>query len=144
MKRKDIDKLVDSVVPFIMHQCWVSYQMGAGQEYNIKPTRHQLQSLRNATQFIGKMKRPTSKKMHDNWCKYKMNNGWKYGFKKDVNKKTHPDLVPWDQLTIVEQNKDAMCLASYRFAKELALVIRRNYIRDVKKLVKLEEVETLS
>jgi hypothetical protein len=43
---------------------------------------------------------------HDAWSQDKINNGWQYGEVKDPETKTHPCLVPYDQLPIEQQKKD--------------------------------------
>lgn len=45
---------------------------------------------------------------HDAWMQDKINDGWVYGEVKDAEKKTHPCLVPYDQLPIMQQKKDAL------------------------------------
>ena len=51
--------------------------------------------------------------------------GWVYGPVRDVEKKTHPDMVPFDQLEQREQDKDAVFLALCEIA--------RQWIRDEEK-----------
>lgn len=46
--------------------------------------------------------------MHENWMKEKLSQGWVYGEVKDVEKKTHPCLVPLDQLPLFQQKKDRL------------------------------------
>jgi hypothetical protein len=43
---------------------------------------------------------------HDSWLKEKLENGWSYGEVKDVDKKLHPCMVPYDQLPKHQQAKD--------------------------------------
>lgn len=45
---------------------------------------------------------------HDSWMKEKIDVGWVYGPVKDGNAKppTHPDLVPYEQLSPIAQGKD--------------------------------------
>ncbi len=43
---------------------------------------------------------------HERWMAEKRKNGWRHGPKKDGNAKTHPCLVPYDQLPPDEQEKD--------------------------------------
>lgn len=43
---------------------------------------------------------------HEHWMQQKVDAGWVYGPVKDSEKKTHPDLVPYDQLSPVAQGKD--------------------------------------
>jgi hypothetical protein len=45
---------------------------------------------------------------HDNWMAEKIATGWVYGEIKDATKKTHPCIVPFDQLPRVQQIKDAI------------------------------------
>jgi len=48
-----------------------------------------------------------SKKEHDHWLEERLNYGWKYApGKKNTRKKTSPSLIPWDQLSEEEKNKD--------------------------------------
>jgi hypothetical protein len=46
--------------------------------------------------------------MHDNWSKEKLANGWVYGETKDTEKKTHPCLVPFEELPEFQQKKDKL------------------------------------
>lgn len=39
------------------------------------------------------------------WCEYKRM-GWRYGPVRDVEKKTHPDMVPFNELPKSERDKD--------------------------------------
>ena len=48
----------------------------------------------------------TPEKSHENWMKAKIADGWIYGKDKDAGKKTHPSLIPYDQLSGAEQRKD--------------------------------------
>jgi len=43
---------------------------------------------------------------HDRWTAAKLQAGWRYGPNKDNDAKTHPCLVPYDQLPPDEQDKD--------------------------------------
>lgn len=45
---------------------------------------------------------------HENWLKGKEADGWTYGEVKDPEKKTHPCMVPFDQLPPMQQAKDAL------------------------------------
>lgn len=48
---------------------------------------------------------------HNAWMKDKIEDGWVYGEVKDANKKTHPCLVPFEQLPNFQQKKDALFCA---------------------------------
>ncbi len=45
---------------------------------------------------------------HDNWMAHKKADGWKYGPEKDPEKKTHPCMVPFEELPEHQQIKDAI------------------------------------
>jgi len=45
---------------------------------------------------------------HDAWVADKLADGWSYGAVKDANAKTHPCLVPFDQLLPEQQAKDRL------------------------------------
>lgn len=51
---------------------------------------------------------------HENWMKEKVQNGWVYGEKKDLAKKTHPCIVPYEQLPQEQKAKDYIFLAIVR------------------------------
>lgn len=43
---------------------------------------------------------------HDNWHELKVKDGWVHGDVKDANQKTHPCLVPFDELPAEQRVKD--------------------------------------
>lgn len=43
---------------------------------------------------------------HKSWSREKVADGWVYGTVKDIEKKTHPCLVPYEQLSKEQQVKD--------------------------------------
>lgn len=45
---------------------------------------------------------------HENWMAKKLADGWRFGPAKDAIAKTHPCIVPFDQLPIEQQRKDAL------------------------------------
>lgn len=48
---------------------------------------------------------------HNAWMQDKINDGWGYGVTKDTEKKTHPCLVPFENLPLFQQKKDALFCA---------------------------------
>lgn len=48
---------------------------------------------------------------HEAWMLYKLQEGWTFGVVKDAQKKEHPLLVPFDQLSKEQQAKDFIFLA---------------------------------
>ncbi|MCC6798304.1 MAG: hypothetical protein IT366_24540 [Candidatus Hydrogenedentes bacterium] len=45
---------------------------------------------------------------HDQWFETKKAQGWVYGPVKDAMQKTHPCMVAWDALPMIEQAKDVL------------------------------------
>ena len=48
----------------------------------------------------------TPEDQHNAWCEKKRADGWTYGPDKDSEKKTHPCLVPYKDLPLVQRRKD--------------------------------------
>lgn len=47
-------------------------------------------------------------KMHNVWMEYRISHGWEYGEKLDEVKKLHPNLVPFNDLSDMEQKKQIL------------------------------------
>jgi hypothetical protein len=45
---------------------------------------------------------------HNSWMEEKINDGWVYGVLKDAQSKTHPCIVPFENLPLFQQKKDAL------------------------------------
>jgi hypothetical protein len=43
---------------------------------------------------------------HQSWMAQKIADGWVYGVEKNAEQKTHPCIVPFDQLPVAQQAKD--------------------------------------
>lgn len=52
------------------------------------------------------MNNVTPEELHDSWCDFKVADGWVWGEVKDDKAKTHPCLVPYDELPYVQRVKD--------------------------------------
>jgi hypothetical protein len=48
---------------------------------------------------------------HNSWLKEKEADGWKYGNVKNPDTKEHPCFVPYEQLPVEQQKKDALFIA---------------------------------
>ena len=60
--------------------------------------------------------------LHGSWVQSYLDMGWVYGKSYNLEKKTHPDLVPYEQLDWREKDKDAVFIALCKIA--------RNWIHD--------------
>ncbi len=50
-------------------------------------------------------------RQHEIWTAQKLADGWRHGPVKDAERREHPSLVPYGQLTEVEKRKDALFAA---------------------------------
>lgn len=73
--------------------------------------------------YLAADKLPTPEEAHDSWMDAYFIMGWKYGEKRDTTAKTHPDLLPFDQLPKDERDKDAIFLAFVWLAKQLEALV---------------------
>lgn len=50
----------------------------------------------------------TAEQLHEAWCDYKRADGWTHGPTKDPEARTHPCLVPYEELDEAQHRKDAL------------------------------------
>ena len=103
----------------IRHIAWVAFQIAAGQPYNEQINKDQFDSLVDAIVYQKANPHVTLEENHNNWMRMKEKQGWVYGPKKDFLKKTHPDLVPFNDLPTIEKRKDVSDIIVHRLASEL-------------------------
>ena len=60
--------------------------------------------------YLSQDKLPTPEEAHNSWVQSYLDMGWKYGKERDVAKMTHPDILPFYQLSKDERDKDAIFL----------------------------------
>jgi hypothetical protein len=73
--------------------------------------KFQKQMIDVVQKYIKSTEMPTPEEVHNSWMKAYLDMGWKYGEVRDTEKKTHPDLLPFDQLPKDERDKDAIFLS---------------------------------
>jgi hypothetical protein len=47
-----------------------------------------------------------AKNAHENWARQRMDDGWRWGPRRDDAKKEHPSLVPYEELSEEEKRYD--------------------------------------
>ncbi len=65
----------------------------------------------------GLMRSSSPAELHGSWVQAYLKLGWVYGPERDVKKRTHPDLVPYDQLEWREKDKDEVFIALCEIAR---------------------------
>lgn len=60
----------------------------------------------------------TPEGQHGAWVKDKVDAGWVFGEVKDAEKKTHPCIVPYEQLSHFEKTKDHLFVAVVNSLKD--------------------------
>ena len=75
--------------------------------------------------YLSLKRLPTPKQAHNSWVRAYKKMGWKYGKKRDVKKKTHPDLVPYEKLSKDERDKDAIFLMAVWLTKQLISEVKK-------------------
>jgi hypothetical protein len=68
----------------------------------------QKESARAGVRYVLQNPDTTPAAQHSVWSDHKVRNGWVYGPVKDEVAKTHPCLVPYDELPKEQQAKDAL------------------------------------
>lgn len=103
---------------------WMCFQMGAdlplhdvADDYEISKER--LESLTAGTEWALSHPTATEEDNHNEWMKAKELQGYTYGEKLDIDKKTHPSMVPFNELPPVEKRKDTMDLLMVKLANSL-------------------------
>jgi hypothetical protein len=71
------------------------------------------------SKYINAERLPTPEQAHNSWMESYLEMGWRHGEKRDPVAKTHPDLVPFDELPRDEKDKDAIFLAFIWLAREI-------------------------
>lgn len=64
-----------------------------------------------------------SVKVHDRWAHERLNTGWVYGTQRSDKLKTHPTLVPYDELPELEKDIDRATVDTV-----LKLVLKSGYV----------------
>lgn len=69
-------------------------------------------------QQCGPNRKSSPEELHDDWVKAYEAMGWYYGPERDPVLRTHPDMVPYDELEHRERDKDAVFIALCEIARQ--------------------------
>lgn len=76
------------------------------------------QFLRVTERQCSSNRKTSPKILHENWVEAYKKMGWVYGEKRDVEKKTHPDMVSYEDLGQLERDKDEVFFALCEIARQ--------------------------
>lgn len=117
-----LDKL--EFIARVRYLGWMCYQMGANlplhdvsEDLSISAER--LESLKKGTQAVLENPNMTPKDNHNLWVKTKREQGYIFGPTIDLENKTHPSIVAFEELSDVEKRKDEMDLMMVRESEKL-------------------------
>jgi hypothetical protein len=77
-----------------------------------------VQFLEVIARQMGPMRSGSPAELHGGWVQAYIDMGWRYGPVRDSEVKTHPDMVPYDQLEQREQDKDSVFIALCEIARQ--------------------------
>lgn len=67
---------------------------------------------------MGDQRSQSPEELHGSWMQAYFDMGWVYGPVRDIEKKTHPDLVPYAELGQLERDKDAVFISLCEIARQ--------------------------
>jgi hypothetical protein len=93
------------------NRIWCQSNGDNSQKHWAEAEQWQRDSAISGVQF--RLNNPNAKEdsQHNAWMKGKVDQGWVYGEVKDAVAKTHPCIVPFKELPIFQQKKDALFCA---------------------------------
>jgi len=74
--------------------------------------------LKTVERQCGPQRSTSPKELHERWIKSYLSIGWKYGEVYSQEERTHPDLVSYKTLDILEQNKSFVFIALCKIAQD--------------------------
>lgn len=80
------------------------------------PFRQQFEKV--IERMMGPDRSSNAEQLHQDWMDAYVAMGWTYGPVRDVEKKTHPDMVPYNDLGHLERDKDAVFVALCEIARK--------------------------
>ncbi|MEM2695607.1 MAG: RyR domain-containing protein [Thermoproteota archaeon] len=82
-----------------------------------------------------------AKALHDRWMEEKLRQGWTYGPVKNIEKKTHPDLIPYEDLPEDKKELDRMYIRDFlKILDNAGFVLQEGQAYELSK----EDIEELA
>lgn len=100
------------------NKAWCEANGDESQKHWDEAEAWQKQSAIKGVEF--KLNNPDAKHdaQHNAWMNDKINEGWVYGKEKNTSLKTHPCIVPFEELPIFQQQKDSLFCSIVEALKE--------------------------
>jgi len=95
----------------VAHEVNRAYCNGLGDRSQVgweEAEKWQQESSIHGVIYLAAHPEATPKDLHIAWCRTKRDEGWVWGKKKDADKKTHPCMLPYEELPKEQQIKDAL------------------------------------
>lgn len=103
-------KLTEEQIANVAHQVNKAYCSSIGDnsqpEWELAPEWQRDSAINGVKAHIDSGLTMLPEDSHISWMKQKESEGWVYGERKDPDKKTHPCMVPYDQLPVEQRTKD--------------------------------------
>lgn len=116
-KKREETMKVNLEIAKICHQVNRDYcienRLFAGPKWDETSTNIQESVISGVAEVIADPK-VTAAEMHDKWLEYKASEGWKFDKVLNVKKKLHPNMVPFNKLSKVEQEKDRLFIRTVK------------------------------
>lgn len=80
-------------------------------EWDLREEAFKAQFLNVIEKQMGPNRSDSPEELHGTWMEAYLAMGWEFGETYDPEQKRHPDLVPYDDLGQLEQDKDAVFVA---------------------------------
>ena len=111
-------------VAHVAHEVIRAYNVAFGNDANppwqLAPEWQRESAMRGVRAVL--MSDLTPEQLHERWLADKIVGGWRYGPVKDENEKTHPCLLPYDQLPQWQRVKDYLFRAVVMGMRDVAPV----------------------
>lgn len=84
------------------------------------------------------------KASHENWLAQKTAEGWQYGEEKNVEAKTHPCFVPYEQLPVEQRAKDFLFRQVVHSMAAVDTMLQSELAKDTAPVVKQDKMDLYS
>ena len=128
-KIKNIKNIVEIIYEATRLEAEWSNRSIVPEKWENRDEKFKIQFINIINEYLLQDDLPTPKEAHDSWVRAYKEMGWKFGEKRDIKKKTHPDILPFEKLPKDERDKDAIFLMAVWLAKKLTQITKQTYAK---------------